>query len=154
MAKEYTPTKGAESTAAIGGHPLHPAVIPFPIAFLTGTLVTDIVYWLTAEAFWAEASFWLIVAGLVMGLLAAVLGLVDFLTIERARAYKVGWIHAIGNVVVMALAAVSLVLRLDDAAAAVLPWGLILSAGTALLLLVTGWSGGELAYRHKVGVVE
>jgi uncharacterized membrane protein len=129
-------------------------LVSFPIAFLTGALVTDLVYWITTEAFWAQASFWLIVAGLVMGLLAAVLGLVDFLTIERARAYLAGWIHAGGNVAAMVLTAVSLLLRLDDPAAAVLPWGLILSAVTAVLLGVTGWYGGELAYRHKVGVVD
>ena len=75
------------------GHPLHPALIPFPIAFLTGALVTDIVYWSTTNDFWARMSYWLIIAGLVMGALAAVLGLIDFLTIERARAYAAGWIH-------------------------------------------------------------
>lgn len=154
MVKEYTPNEGVQSTAAIGGHPLHPAVIPFPIAFLTGALVTDVVYWLTNESFWAQASFWLIAAGLVMGLLAAVLGLIDFLTIERVRAHSAGWIHAGGNAAAMLLAFVSLLLRLGEPEAAVLPWGVILSAITAVLLGVAGWYGGELAYRHKVGVHE
>jgi Predicted membrane protein (DUF2231) len=53
---------------------------------------------------------------------------------------------------VLLLAAVSWLLRLSDPAAAVLPWGLALSAVTVGLLLVTGWTGGELAYRHMVGV--
>ena len=90
MIKEHTPREGVKSTVSIAGHPLHPVMIPFPIAFLIGTLVTDIVYWLTTEAFWAGMSFWLIAAGVVMGLM-------DFLTIERARAYSAGWIHAGGN---------------------------------------------------------
>ena len=41
---------------------------------------------------------------------------------------------------------------MGDAAAAVLPWGLALSALTTALLAVTGWYGGELAYRHMIGV--
>ena len=32
------------STVQVAGHPIHPMLIPFPIAFFVGTLVTDIVY--------------------------------------------------------------------------------------------------------------
>jgi hypothetical protein len=46
------------STAAIGGHPIHPMLIPFPIAFLVGVLATDLAYWGTVNAFWARASSW------------------------------------------------------------------------------------------------
>lgn len=154
MIKERVYKDGVESTAAIAGHPLHPVLIPFPIAFLVGALVTDIVYWFANEEFWARASFWLIAAGLIMGLLASLLGLIDFVTIERARAYTAGWIHAVGNVAAMLLSAVNLWLRWDDMAAAVMPWGLILSVVIAVLLGITGWYGGELAYRHKIGVME
>lgn len=156
MARDYARTKqGVTSTAAIGGHPLHPALIPFPIAFLTGALATDLAYWFTADSFWARASFWLLVAGIIMGALAAVLGLIDFLTIERARAYTTGWIHAGSNVTVLVLALINLWLRWgDNQAAAILPWGLLLSGIIAGLLGIAGWTGGELAYRHKVGVIE
>lgn len=154
MIKERVYQEGVESTAAIAGHPLHPMLIPFPIAFLTGALLTDIVYWLTTEVFWARASFWLIAAGLIMGILASLLGLIDFATIERARAYTAGWIHAVGNVVAMLLSTVNLWLRWDDMVAAVMPWGLILSIVIAMFLGLTGWYGGELAYHYKIGVME
>lgn len=153
MVKEYTPTEGIKSTASIAGHPLHPIFIPFPIAFLSGALITDVVYWVSDNIFWADMSFWLIVAGLATGVLAALFGLVDFLTIERARSHAAGWIHGGGNFVVIVLAIINLIIRLDGEATAVLPWGMILSAATGLLLVLTGWYGGELAYRHKVGVV-
>lgn len=146
--------EGVESTAALAGHPLHPMVIPFPIAFLVGALLTDIAYWQTADSFWARASLWLVGAGLVTGLMAAILGLVDFLTIERVRAHTAGWIHFIGNAVALVLALISLLLRRGDPEAAVLPWGLALSAVIAIILAVTGWYGGELAYRHKIGIIE
>jgi uncharacterized membrane protein len=146
--------RGVRSTASIDGHPIHPMLVPFPIAFLVGTLATDLAFWGTGDQFWARASMWLVGAGLVMGALAAVFGLIDFLTIARARAGSTGWVHFLGNLVAVILALVSLLLRVGDPAAAVLPGGLVLSFIIVGILLVTGWMGGELAYRHKIGVIE
>jgi len=152
---------GVPSTAAVGGHPIHPMLIPFPIAFLPAALVTDIVHRQTGAEFWAVASFWLVLAGLVTGVLAAVFGVVDFMTIRRARSRLAGWVHALGNVLALGLAVANLVLRWgpgsflrwDQVPVTVPEWGLALSAATAVVLVVTGWAGGELSYRHKVGVV-
>lgn len=151
MANEHT--EGVESTAAIAGHPIHPMLIPFPISFLVGALVTDLVYWSTGGDFWAQASFWLVAAGLATGALAAVFGLIDFLTIQRVREHTAGWIHFLGNATVLVIALINLWLRWAEPAAAILPWGLVLSAITGLILIVTGWYGGELSYRHKVGII-
>ena len=146
--------RGVPSTAAVAGHPLHPMLIPFPIAFLVGAFAADLVYWGTLSAFWAHGALWLVGAGLVTGVLAAALGLVDFFTIARARNHTIGWIHFLGNAVVLALAFVSLILRIGNPAEAVLPWGLAFTAVMTVLLVVTGWYGGELSYRHKIGVIE
>lgn len=146
--------EGVESTAAVGGHPIHPMLIPFPIAFLVGGFVTDLAYWYTLSAFWAHFSLWLIGAGFVTGIIAAAFGLIDFFTIERAREHSAGWIHFVGNAVVLVLAFITLLLRTADVEGAVLPSGLIVSAVITLLLVVTGWYGGELSYRHKIGVIE
>lgn len=146
--------EGIESTAAIAGHPIHPMLIPFPIAFLTGALVTDIVYWASAGAFWARMSLWLVVAGLIMGGVAASVGLIDFFTIERARAHTAGWLHLGSNAAVLVLALVNGLIRWNNPVDAVMPTGLILSVVTAVLLTVSGWYGGELAYRHKIGVMD
>lgn len=77
---------------------------------------------------------------------------IDYLTIERAQKHTAGKIHAAGNATVIVLAAINLFIRWGDPAAAILWWGLLLSLVTAALLGVTGWYGGELAYRHKIGV--
>jgi uncharacterized membrane protein len=147
-------SKGVRSTAAIGGHPIHPMLVPFPIAFLVGALASDLVFWGTGDHFWSRASWWLLAAGVVMGLLAAVFGLIDFLTIARARHGSTGWVHFLGNLLAVVLALVNVLLRLGDPAAAVLPGGLVLSFITVGILLITGWMGGELAYRLKIGVIE
>jgi uncharacterized membrane protein len=145
--------RGVRSTAAIKGHPLHPMLVPFPIAFLVGALASDIAFWRLADPFWARASLYLLAAGLVMGAVAALAGLTDFLTIERARD-PIGWSHLIGNGLALALALINAWIRLGAPSEPVLPGGIVLSLLTVAVLLVTGWLGGELAYRHKIGVIE
>ncbi|WP_425450057.1 DUF2231 domain-containing protein [Virgifigura deserti] len=146
-------TDPAPSTAAIRSHPIHPMLIPFPLAFLVGVLLTDLAYWATSDPFWARASLWLVGAGVVSGLIAAAFGLVDFFTIRRARDHAIGWIHFLGNATALILSLVNWLLRFDDPAAAILPWGLLLSVIVAAILGVTGWAGGELSYRHRIGVM-
>jgi uncharacterized membrane protein len=141
------------STAKIADHPLHPMIVPFPIAFFVSALATDLAYLQTANAGFAQASMWLLGGGLAMALLAAVLGLTDFLGERRVRRIREAWLHMIGNVMAVALAAVSFYLRATQGAeAAVAPAGVTLSAVVAGLLLFNGWMGWALVYRHHVGV--
>lgn len=145
--------KPVPSTAAIAGHPLHPMLVPFPIAFLVGALASDLAFWWTADPFWARASLWLAGAGLVTGVVAAVAGLTDFLGDSRVRSYAAAWVHFGGNAAVLLLTLCSVLIRLGDPAGAVLPIGLILSLVVAGMLMLTGWLGGELSYRHRIGVI-
>ncbi|MCC5619684.1 DUF2231 domain-containing protein [Nostoc sp. CHAB 5836] len=149
---EYRDT-GVPSTVAIAGHPLHPLSVIFPIAFLAAALGSDIGYWLTGDSFWARASLWLIGLGLAGGLLAAAIGLSDFLKIERVRKRSAGWAHLILNVSLLVLTLVNFLLRLGDAESRIVPWGLLLSLIVGTLTSISGWFGAELSYRHKIGVV-
>lgn len=144
---------GVPSTVAIAGHPLHPAIVTMPIAFLVAAPAADIAYWLTGDLFWARASFWLIVAGLVTGLLAALTGLMDFMKIGRVRKHTAGWAHMYANVTALVLTAINLGLRLGNPADNILFTGLIISVLVATLLGISGWYGGELVYRHKIAVI-
>lgn len=141
------------SKAAISKHPLHPMIVPFPIAFLVGTLATDITYRATLNPLWADFSKWLLTAGIVMGAVAAVVGLIDFTGIRRARS-TIGWAHMGGNVAVMLLSIVSLAMRWNDPVGGIAAGGFALSVIVAVMLVGTGWLGGELAYRHRIGVVD
>lgn len=140
------------STARIAGHPIHPMLVPFPIACFVGVLLTDIAYWRTAEMMWADFSAWLITVGVITGFLAAIAGLIDFFGDRLVRAQAPAWPHAIGNVIVLALAVVNMLVHTRDAWTSVVPWGLTLSALTVLVMLVTGWLGWSMVYRHHVGV--
>lgn len=141
-----------KSTASIAGHPIHPMLIPFPVAFLVGALATDIAFLVTDDGFWARASLWLIGAGIVTALVAALFGFTDFATIKRIRDHKIAWWHMGLNLAAVALSVMNLLPRLGDAADAVMPLGIILSGLVAGALTISGWLGGEMSFRHKIGV--
>jgi len=138
------------STARIGGHPIHPMLIPFPIVCFIGTLVTDVIYVRTHDTGYAVASHWLLIVGLVMAALAALAGLTDFFgdkRVQSADAVK----HMLANVTAVVLELVNLLLRLrnDDFIAST---GVYISVVVVLILVYSGWKGGDLVYRHGIGV--
>ncbi len=145
-------TNAVRSTASVAGHPIHPMIVPFPIAFFVGALACDLAFWGTYDPFWARAAHWLIGAGIIMAGAAALFGLIDFTTIRRARERIEGWAHMLGNVLVVILEIINWAFRLSRDPGAVIPAGLVLSIIVTLLLVVTGWLGGELAFRHLIGV--
>jgi uncharacterized membrane protein len=141
-----------KSTFSIAGHPIHPMLIPFPVAFFAGTLVVDVVHSQSDDPFWAAASVWLLSAGLVMAALAAIAGLIDFMGDRRIRQIKDAWIHMTGNVVLVLIEVINLWRRVVDGPDFILPLGLVLSVISTGLLLFNGWKGWEMVYRHRVGV--
>ena len=144
---------GITSSVQIAGHPIHPAIVLFPIAFLVGAAGTDIGYWLTRDPFWARASLWLIGVGFAAGILAAITGFSEFFKVKRVRERSAGWLHMGGNVAVMVLSLINLVLRQGNPAEPIVYTGLAISVVVATLLGITGWYGGELSFRHKIGVI-
>jgi len=140
-----------QSTAKIADHPIHPMLIPFPIVCFVGAFVTDVVYSQNQDPGWATASNWLLGVGLVMAALAAVAGLTDYLGDERIRRLGDALKHMLANVAAVVLEAVNLVLRLDNPDFAD-STGIWISGVVVLILLYSGWKGGDLVYRHGVGV--
>lgn len=143
-----------EARAKLLGHPIHQMLIVLPLGLLSGVVIFDVVHLLTGDRQWVTVSYWLVPAGVVTGLLAAVFGFLDWTKIPAGtRAKRVGRQHAIGNVVVLALFVASWILRRDPisepGALAVL---LAFTGGG--LSTVTGWLGGELVDRLGVGVEE
>lgn len=143
-----------QSTAKIGGHPLHPMIVPFPIAFFATALLCDLIYWGSGNTAWSTASIWLIGAGIVMALVAALGGFTDFLGDGRIRALSAVWWHFIGNLVLVVIEAVNWVIRYEGGAGAVLPWGVVLSFIAVGLMLFTGWKGWEMVYLHRVAIAD
>jgi len=148
------PMTNPRSTASIAGHPIHPMLIPFPVAFFVATLVCDAVFWRNGNAAVATAATWLLGAGLLMAALAAVAGLTDVLGDQRIRALNDAWLHAGGNILIVLIELYNWYARYSEGTAAIVPKGLILSLIAVAGLLFTGWKGWEMVYRDRVGVAD
>ena len=140
-----------QSTAKIGGHPIHPMLVPFPIVCFIGALVTDLAFLHYGNAHgWAVAGRILLVVGLIMAALAAVTGLTDFLGEKRIQGSDAIH-HMLANVSAVVIEVVNLFLRWHNDAA-IGNIGVYLSALVVLILLYSGWKGGELVFKHGMGV--
>jgi uncharacterized membrane protein len=146
-----------EAKAKALGHPIHQMLIPFPFGLLATAVIFDIIYLIWGNPTMAVVAYWMIIAGIIGGLIAAPFGLIDFLAIPQGtRAKSVGLMHGLGNVVVLLLFAASWWLRYGAARDAV-PYvpsmlALVLSFAGFALAGGTGWLGGELVDRLSVGV--
>lgn len=143
-----------ESKAKVFGHPVHPMLVVFPLGLFATSLVFDLVRLGGGGDSFSVAAFYMIAAGIVGGLAAAVFGLVDYLGIPKGtRAKTIGAVHGLANVVIVGLYLFSWGIRYGDPAAS--NGAAILLSGIAVLLaLVSGWLGGELVDRLGVGVDE
>ena len=141
-----------ESKAKLLGHPIHPILIVFPLGLLATAVVFDIVGLSTAKASWFVISFWMIAAGIIGGLLAAIFGLIDWWAIPAGtRARAIGLWHGAGNAIVILLFISSWVLRRPEGSQPRVS-ALVLSFVGVVIALMTGWLGGELVDRLGVGV--
>lgn len=142
---------GHPSTAAIAGHPIHPMLVPLPIASAVLAVASDVLASRTGDDGHARTAHWLLGVCVATGLLAAPAGAVDALTIRAARRSPGTWLHAGGNAAALGIAALEWLRRgrgpLTAARVSVPVTGLV-----AGILFLTGWLGGELAYRKGIGV--
>jgi uncharacterized membrane protein len=134
------------------GHPIHPMLVVFPLGLLATSLVFDVIAAAGGDPSFSRAAFYMIAAGIVGGLAAAVFGAVDWLAIPAgSRAKRVGALHGATNVVVVGLFIVSWGIRYGAPEATLTP-AVVLSALGIALALFSGWLGGELVDRLGVGV--
>lgn len=141
-----------ESRAKLLGHPIHQMLIVFPLGLLATAVIVDIVYLATDALIFAEVSYYLIVAGLIGGAVAAPFGFIDWSAIPRnTRAKRIGALHGGGNAIVLVLFLVSALLR-NDLPSEPSALAYVCSFAGAALALVTAWLGGELVDRLGIGV--
>jgi uncharacterized membrane protein len=145
-------TRKIPSVVALRQHPIHPMLVVFPIAFLLSLPAADVAFVVLGDVRWAQLGLVLSIAGLSMGLLAAAFGFGDFMLVPEVRNHLAVWAHAMSAVMLLALAAAGVWLRWPDPVAAVWPWGLLLSSVTGGMVMLTGWLGGTLSFRHGIGV--
>ena len=143
-----------ESKVKFAGHPVHPMLIVFPLGLLATAVIFDIVYLISGNSQWTLVAYYMVGAGVIGGLAAAVFGWLDWFAIPNGtRAKRIGLLHGVGNVIVLALFMLSWVLRRDNPEMP--PTGAIVAGLVGFVLAaLTGWLGGELVNRLGVGVDE
>ncbi|MFC4855786.1 DUF2231 domain-containing protein [Actinophytocola glycyrrhizae] len=142
-----------QARARFAGHAIHPILIVLPLGLLVTAVVFDALFLATGSANFAVSGAYTTVAGVVGGLFAALFGWVDWFAIPaRTRAKRIGLLHGVGNVVVLALFAVGWLLRLDSTTWEPSVTSFLITLAGLVLAAVTGWLGGELVERLGVGV--
>lgn len=141
------------SKASIDGHPVHPALIPFPFAFLTGGFAFDLVGRVLAWPAWWETGHHLVLAGLAMAVVAAIPGFIDYARTVPPQSSAHGratrhMLLVLGAVTAFVVAAL---LRAGAAAPPTLAVLVVEGAGVALLM-AGGSLGGELVYRDQISI--
>jgi uncharacterized membrane protein len=143
--------------AGPGGHPFHPLLVTLPIGAFTSSLIFDILTRTRAHGlpYLVDGSYWLINVGLFAALVAAVFGLLDFLTIPRGTpAFATAITHVLLNAVMVVLFTIDFAWRAGDHLDHdKTPWGqLAFSAVSMAFLVAAAWFGGKLTYHHGMRV--
>lgn len=144
------------SPASFKGHPIHPMIIPFPIALWVFSLVADVIYLWRGNPIWRDwVAFYSLLAGIIGGIAAAVPGLIDWLSITDRAVVKIANWHARLNVIALLVFAASFYLRTTSGASLLggsytIPFAL--SVLGVVLITISGWLGGEMVFKHGVAV--
>ena len=139
------------SKAQIKAHPIHPMLVGFPIAFFSGTVLFDILCLVRGQSSFGVTAHYLLIAGLIMAVITAVPGFIDFLyTVPPASsAKKRGATHGLLNLCMLALFALALVFRRGAEVGAA---SLTLEGAGLVVMAIAGWLGGTLVHRNQIGV--
>ena len=144
------------SHARLGKHPIHPMLIPFPIALWVFSLIADVIYLWRGNPVWRDyIAFYALTGGTIGGAMAAVPGIIDWLSLKDRKIIKIANWHARLNVIALIVFGTSLFLRTTSGASLVSGSFMIpiwLSVLGAILISISGWLGGELVFKHGVAV--
>ncbi len=144
------------SKASIGGHPIHPMLIPFPIALFIFSFVADLIYLWRGNPIWRDyIAFYAMLGGIIGAAAAAIPGLIDWAALTDRAAVRVANWHARINVITLLIFAASFYLRTANGASWVPSMPMLpfyLSIAGVIGLSIAGWLGGQLVFAHGVAV--
>lgn len=136
---------------ALWGHPLHAMSVAFPVALTFCAFGADAFYWWSGSKQWAWAAYWASGTAFLFGLLAGVTGLVELLMVPGIRIRAAAWTHFVIAMMLLSMLGLNWGWRIADYIDAVLPWGIIMSGFSVLVVIATGWHGGKLVFDYGLG---
>ncbi len=147
-----------KTKASFAGEPIHPMFVHYPIALWTTSVITDLIFYFNRNSSLMLISKFLIAAGILGAILAAIRGLIDWTGITEPAAKTIGTRHLILNVSALVLFGVSLYLRMKNYGAALVGFHLKIPFAVSfvgwLLMAISASLGGKLVYQHRMGVKE
>jgi uncharacterized membrane protein len=140
--------------ARIAGHPIHPMLVAFPIAFYVATVTTLIIFVGTRDVFWYNVALNANIAGVVMAAVAAVPGLIDLVTLPKdmRSARATGIRHAGFNVIALLLFTASALILYRDTGALEVTAPLLIGILGLVSTTIAGWLGFTMVQVHHLGV--
>jgi uncharacterized membrane protein len=140
-----------ETRATVASHPIHPMLVPFPIALWIFSLASDCIYLFGfGGPVWKDVALYTMVGGIIGGLMAAIPGYIDYRSLTDPVTIRVARMHMVINVALVFFFTINAGLRVVNGPQALLP--VILSFVGVAALGVSGWLGGELVYVQGVAV--
>ena len=140
-----------ETRATVAEHPIHPMLIPFPIALWIFSLASDLIFLFGfGGPVWKDIALYTMIGGIIGGLAAAIPGYVDYRSLTDPVVVRLAQMHMVINVGLVLLFSINAALRLFNGSDALLP--VVLSLLGVAALGVSGWLGGELVYVQGVAV--
>lgn len=137
--------------ASIAKHPIHPMLVSFPIALWIFSLVCDAIRLCVTDApIWYTVSIYTMAGGIIGALIAAVPGLIDYLSLRDRHTKRIATWHMSLNLTLVVLFAINLWMRVSAAPVGSFPFWL--SAVSVAILGITAWLGGDLVHVHAIGV--
>ena len=143
-----------KSKATIAGHPIHPMLIPFPLALWATSFAVDVLFYFLRHPTLPVIAKFMIAAGCLGAIAAAIPGFIDWLAIKNGEVKRVANWHARLNVAALVVFAISLFLRMSSYSELVgrrLTLPFLLSLVGVILISISGWLGGELVFHHGIG---
>ena len=142
-----------DARAKFLGHHIHPILIVFPLGLLSTAVIFEIIYYVTGGRTFADTAYWMMISGVVGGVVAALFGWIDWSAIPRGtRAKSVGLMHGGANATALLLFFISWYLRHSGQTTEPTILASVLAFAGFGLAGVGGWLGGELVERLGIGV--
>jgi uncharacterized membrane protein len=140
------------------GHPLHMVLIHFPSALFPMDLVCAALCIYTGNAAYADASFFALMGGVIVGWLALITGALDLIAVmnQNPQALKSALIHGgINSVMLLGYSFFAYYYYLHPENIHTISTGtLVTKAVLVFILLVGNYIGGNLILKHKVAVAK
>lgn len=145
-----------QSRVRVARHPTHPMLVMFPTAMFPLLVLLDVLaYYFRGDLTFWSVGFWVAIVGAVSTVAAMIPGIVDLAAIpDDTPAHRTAFWHFLNGCLILVLFLAAIAVRWPAGSGdARLLWATIVDVVGVIAITVQGWLGGELVYKHHIGVL-